>query len=228
MNDWPCRLRCLLARLIGLEVLQGDWEALAALVTALSVVLLPRWRVSCSQHAHSHSRQRGASREDPVNIHIALTLDEDGLIVRGHGLTVRSQRPPVTADILVRMRVNHSQLLEEELLNSPVAKHVLINSLHHGNPLPSHVLHQCIETEVTSEFARSEETPDKVNNANGASPATASTAVDEHWQGLASLTIPDETNHFQQWFHLRGYPMVWPGTVVELTHSPLLFLPILV
>ena len=42
---------------------------------------------------------------------------------------------------------------------------------------------------------------------------------------LRYLAVPDEPNHLQKWFDLRGHPVVRPGAVVELAHRPLLLAP---
>ena len=59
--------------------------------------------------------------------------------------------------------------------------------MYHCNPLSPHVLHKTVKTEVVAEFASPKKSPDKVNDTDGAGSSAASTAVDQHGQGLAGL-----------------------------------------
>ena len=63
----------------------------------------------------------------------------------------------------------------------------LIDGLDHGDSLPAHLLDEGEEREVCGELAGAEEAPHEVDDADGAGPAAARAAVDQHRQRLASL-----------------------------------------
>ncbi len=86
-----------------------------------------------------------------------VAFDEDGLVLWLDFIRIPAERISVAVHVFVRMRVDHSELLEEQLPDRPVHEDVLIHRLHHGHALPPHVQNQIVQAKVATEFLKERE-----------------------------------------------------------------------